>query len=641
MKKIIEWTSVLLLAASCEKRVVETDFTEEIRMVPVTLTGTLPETAETDSRVTLDGVTPKWTAGDPVALFTTSGVKCTDPFTAQTGGSATTTFSGTKPDGSTLAFAVFPASSAVSVSGGTYTLTLPAEQDGTAGSAIMAAVVGPGEEAMNFRNLCNVVKLSIPSSLNVRKIELLRDDAVSGTFTVNGSTLAVTTPSSPADAAKRVTATRSSAFSGEVYLSVLPSSSKKIRMVLTNASGQSALVETDLSTAYTGGHLKNLGAVPSTLTFTDVAKIGASTGTQQYAAATQMDRPQITNGDFEEWNGNLPKHFNSFQTAEWKNSTFSSNGYDSSNRQVNYSQPGRTGSTGSYCCAIWSRAVKKLGITFAYAQGNLTTGCVYGGSMTAGDAGNYNYTKRSDSGKSMAFTGRPDSLVFWVKFVPTSTSYYARVAAYLHDNSDFKTCADGSEPVGVRIALAEKEFPNTSNNWVRYAVPFVYSKTSNPSYVLLNIATNKTAGKGGAGDYLYIDDIEMIYPDTYNVKTDSNGWATMYVDFNALVPSGATAYYITKVAAGYARLVAIPAGSVIPKNTGVLIKGSANTQYTFDGSKNTPVSVSGNLLQGTLTSTAKPSGTCRVLSSESTASMAAFGAFTGSTLAANTAYLTQ
>ena len=114
MKKLLFLSGALavLLAASCEKKVVETDFTEEIRMVPVTLTGTLPETAEADSRVTLDGVTPKWTAGDPVAIFTTSGVKCTDPFTAQTGGSATTTFSGTKPDGSTLAFAVFPASSA-------------------------------------------------------------------------------------------------------------------------------------------------------------------------------------------------------------------------------------------------------------------------------------------------------------------------------------------------------------------------------------------------------------------------------------------------------------------------------------------------------------------------------------------------
>ena len=469
MKKLLFLSGALavLLAASCEKKVVETDFTEEIRMVPVTLTGTLPETAEADSRVTLDGVTPKWTAGDPVALFTTSGVRCTDPFTAQTGGSATTTFSGTKPDGSTLAFAVFPASSAVSVSGGTYTLTLPAEQDGTVGSAIMAAAVGPGEEAMSFRNLCNVVKLSIPASLNVRKIELLRDDAVSGTFTVNGGTLAVTTPSSPADAAKRVTATRSSAFSGEVYLSVLPSSSKKIRMVLTNASGHSALVEKDLSTAYTGGHLKNLGAVPSTLSFTDVAKIGSSTGTQQYAAATQMERPQVTNGDFETWTfdgENLPNNWNSFQTADGK---WSSSGYSSGNRQVARSSDKRPGSTGSYSCSIWSRKISVI-VYSVIAQGNITTGRIHAGATSATSTDNYNYTERAwktdknypvTNPCAMAFTGRPDSLVYWVKFVPknnaNTSDYEARVAAYLHNDSDFRvTASNNSEPVGTRIGLA-------------------------------------------------------------------------------------------------------------------------------------------------------------------------------------------
>ncbi len=145
---------------------------------------------------------------------------------------------------------------------------------------------------------------------------------------------------------------------------------------------------------------------------------------------------------------------------------------------------------------------------------------------------------------------------------------------------------------------------------------------------------------------MYIDDIEMIY-NLYNLRTDSNGWATLYLNYAALVPSGATAYYINKIAAGYARLVAIPAGQVIPKNTAVLVKGSANTTYAFNGrylediKGKTVATVSGNLLQGTLTQVSKPSGTCRVLSSESTSSMAAFGAFTGSTIAANTAWLAQ
>ena len=51
-------------------------------------------------------------------------------------------------------------------------------------------------------------------------------------------------------------------------------------------------------------------------------------------AAQAQNRPQITNGDFETWTydgANLPNYFNSFQTAD---GSYSSYGYDSSNRQV-------------------------------------------------------------------------------------------------------------------------------------------------------------------------------------------------------------------------------------------------------------------------------------------------------------------
>ena len=144
---------------------------------------------------------------------------------------------------------------------------------------------------------------------------------------------------------------------------------------------------------------------------------------------------------------------------------------------------------------------------------------------------------------------------------------------------------------------------------------------------------------------MYIDDIEMIY-NLYKLRTDSNGWATLCLGYNALIPSGVTAYYVTEVTGGYARLTAIPSGQVLPKETAVLVKGSANAAYDFNGrgtdvQNKTVATVGGNLLRGTTKSNSRPSGTCRVLSSESTASMAAFGAFTGSTIAANTAWLTQ
>lgn len=628
--------AALIALASCEKKVVETDFPQdETLMVPVTLTGSIPET-----RVSLDGVTPKWTTGDRLAILTADGALC-PAFTADQGGSATTTFSGTKPDGSTLSFALFPYSSYVSQSGGNYTLSLPATQDGTLGSAMMAAKVPAGEGEMVFSNLLTVVRVSIPSGMRITRIELQRSDRVSGSFTVNGSTLAVTPAASPTDVDKRVVVEKSSGFSGEdVLISVLPSSSKQLDLILTNAEGKMALVSKTLKTDFSAGHLKT-ATVPSNLVFSDVAKIGASTASQQYAQATQINRPIIENGDFEDWttshsSGNTtyytPAHFNSFKQAEGSLSSFA---YSSSDPQINRTTDKHSG---TYACDIWSRKV--WGVV---AQGNATTGCVYASSMSASGSGNYNFTKTSDSSKSMAFNGRPKSLSFWAKFVPvgSGSAYVARVAAYLHDNNNFRTLASGGVSSGTQLGIAEQLITQTGS-WIHYEVDFVYSDTNtDPSYILVNMMTNQTPGGGATGDHLIVDDLEVIYPDTYNVKTDSNGWATIYVDFNALVPSGATAYYVNKVAAGYARLVPISAGSVIPKNTAFLVKGSANTQYTFNGSKNAAVTVSGNLLQGTMTQISKPSGTCRVLSAESTSSMAVFGAFTGSTLAANTAYLTQ
>ena len=237
----------------------------------------------------------------------------------------------------------------------------------------------------------------------------------------------------------------------------------------------------------------------------------------------------------------------------------------------------------------------------------------------------------------------------WVKYKPNGTDSnhpYAKVQAILHDNVDY--IAGYAQNTGGTSHIGEasnQEITSKNNSWQRLSIPFVYDYSTTPDYVLINISTNSYPGGGKPNDYLYVDDIEMIY-NLYNLRTNANGWATLYLNYATPVPSGVTAYYIKKVAGGFAELTAIPAGQVIPAHTGVLIKGSANTTYAFNGSaadiKNkTVATVTGNLLQGTTTAISKPAGTCRVLSSESTSSMAAFGAFTGSTIAANTAWLTQ
>lgn len=642
-------------AASCQKIDTQDGALQyEPSMVPASVKASIA-----DTRVTLDGVSPKWEAGDRIALFTTDGTLC-PAFTTQDSGSSAT-FSGTKPDGSTLSFAVYPYSAAVSASSGSFTVTVPAEQDGTIASAVMVA---PAGDELMFSNLLSVIKFNVPSSLGVRRVEIISDGAVSGNFTVNGSTLAVTAPSSPTDAARKVAAVSTSGFSGDVLVSMIPSTSKRLQMVLTNASGKVALVSKDLGSAMSGGRIKNLGSVPSGLSFGDVALIGSSTSSQVSSSSSQPSKPQIKNGGFETWTidgENLPNNWNSFQTFQTGGilaSLLKSQGYDSNNRQVKRSTDIRPGSAGSYSCRIWSRST--WGVV---AQGNLTTGRVYASNTSAAGEGNYNYTDQDGStvvNKNvsttpnpfhMDFTGKPDSMVVWMKFTQKGTDTkhpYGKVEAILHDKVDYKSgynakdCTGGTHHIGE----ASTKDLTATGSWKRLSLPFVYDdRSSAVSFVLINFTTNSYPGGGAVNDEMIIDDIEMVY-NLYNIRTSSTGWATLYLDYDALIPSGATVYYVKNVACGYAGLVEIPAGQLIPARTAVLVKGNANTVYSFNGRETdiegkSAAAVSGNLLKGTLTSMSRPGGICRVLSAESSTSMAAFGDFTGSTIAAHSAYLTQ
>ena len=363
---------------------------------------------------------------------------------------------------------------------------------------------------------------------------------------------------------------------------------------------------------------------------------------------------QISNGNFETWTfdgANLPNYFNSFQTAD---GSYASYGYDSSNRQVQRSTDTRPGSKGQYSCHIWSRLVEVKIIFFsvkATAQGNLTTGRVHAGSTSADGKDNYNYSDRDGSNTlngfnnpcAMPFTGRPDSLVAWVKFTPDGTDTanpYAKVAATIHSDFDYiDGYAQSSDSKYVVATAANNSIAKTNGQWKRISIPFNYTNNgAQPKYILLSIATNAVPGKGGNNDHLYIDDIELVYNRSYQLSIPDQGWASMYLDFNAKVPSNAKVYYVTEFVAGYAKLKEIPAGSVIPAKTGVIVKSSSKT-VTFDSSSSDPVTVSGNILEGTVSGMSCASGRYYVLSPDSTKDRAVFGKYKGTTLAANKAYI--
>ena len=363
-------------------------------------------------------------------------------------------------------------------------------------------------------------------------------------------------------------------------------------------------------------------------------------------AAQAQNHPQITNGDFETWTfdgANLPNYFNSFQTAD---GLFSGLAYDKNNRQVKRSTDKRPGSPGSYSCSIWSRKVSGV-----VAQGNLTTGRVHAAAMSATGKNNYNYSDRDGSNTNngvnnpcaMPFTGRPDSLVVWVKFTPNGTDSshpYAKVTATIHSDFDYiDGYAQTSDSKYVVATAINMTIAKTNGNWKRLSIPFNYKNNgAQPRYILLSAATNAYPGGGHENDYLYLDDITLVYKQTYQLSIPSQGWATLCLDFNAKAPAGAKVYTVTELVAGYAKLQEIPAGSIIPANTGLLVRSDASS-VTFESSIMDPMSVSGNILKGRTTAGSCQAGQYYALSPASTKDRAVFGLYQGTSLAANKAYI--
>ena len=309
---------------------------------------------------------------------------------------------------------------------------------------------------------------------------------------------------------------------------------------------------------------------------------------------------QLTNSGFENWesvsqsskSGQEPTQWNSFITMQTKSSLYNS----ARANKVESSTDVRPGTTGSKSAKIWSTSV--LGVV---ANGNLTTGRIYGGSMTASDAsGNYNFSDpSSDSQFKHTFAGKPDSIATWLKFVPSSTSTEARVSAIIHENSRYQD-PEATTYSNVVAKAQTNFFPTSDKGWQRISVPFVYEGNKTPAYILVSYTTNKTPGKGSANDALYIDDAEMIYNSKANsVSFNGTTFAGfdkhtyIYYDIEAELPSsisatvdGVSATYTTSIDAANNR------ATVVVKGGDISVNGGNYHTYTFNfAAQNVAISV--------------------------------------------------
>ena len=83
-----------------------------------------------------------------------------------------------------------------------------------------------------------------------------------------------------------------------------------------------------------------------------------------------------------------------------------------------------------------------------------------------------------------------------------------------------------------------------------------------------------------------------------DVNIGSTGWASYCFESDVTIPDGITAYAVTAINNDVITLSAIDDGKILALE-GVILKGTANTQYTFNHTTGA-AAIEGNLLRGTV-----------------------------------------
>ena len=132
--------------------------------------------------------------------------------------------------------------------------------------------------------------------------------------------------------------------------------------------------------------------------------------------------------------------------------------------------------------------------------------------------------------------------------------------------------------------------------------PITINENHNPGDVIvvrtitgvINNATNsayeQNIVEGGYVDFLFVVG--------YSLAVGESGYATLFLDFPAKIPTNVEAYTVTAVNTDNVTLTQVT--GVLPANTGVIVKASEGN-YTFAYSADKAADVAGNLLEGSVT----------------------------------------
>ena len=138
--------------------------------------------------------------------------------------------------------------------------------------------------------------------------------------------------------------------------------------------------------------------------------------------------------------------------------------------------------------------------------------------------------------------------------------------------------------------------------------PITINESHNPGDVIvvraitgkINNATNsafeQNIVEGGYVDFLFVV-TEEVAPKSYTLAVGETEWATLFLDFNAAIPTNVEAYTVTAVNDGYVTLTQVT--GVLPAETGVIVN-AAEGDYAFAYSADEAADVAGNLLKGSV-----------------------------------------
>ena len=241
--------------------------------------------------------------------------------------------------------------------------------------------------------------------------------------------------------------------------------------------------------------------------------------------AVRSNNYALPNGGFEgAWTNNEPAGWHSFVSATGE----LANLVKGNTEQFVQSNEVRPGSNGQHSAVLSSKNI--FGVN---ANGNCTNGQIYAGSIDASLASaNYNFSD-PDSVFNTPFHGRPDSIVFWAKYIPgdrnaSNAANQARLNAVITTDARYQDPEDDPAKYNdVRLAAGFVNYSATSDlGWQRISVPFVYDPANldkEPAYILTTFTTNMVPG-GGTGtkdksDSVFIDDVELVYNNSISLLT--------------------------------------------------------------------------------------------------------------------------